>query len=299
VKGHAWVGFLVGWVPLTTYGGDVTLACLMTRIGVLYRPHVERAKVLAQSIQAQLTHHGVPSWLGSAWNETDAMRQMPGTTLVIGIGGDGTLLHCARVTAACGIPVLGVKLGQLGFITELNESDVECLLPRVLSGEGWIEERTMLRVAVGTERLLALNDAVVRCTAVRLIDVAFEVDHEHVTTYRADGVIVATATGSTAYSLAAGGPVLVPEATDMVVQSVCSHIGLRHALVLPRHAVISLRVDRQDGIVLSLDGQIERELHHNEQVVVTASEHKARFLRLRPATYFLGTLHEKLGGTRT
>jgi len=271
----------------------------MTRIGVLYRPHVDRARVLAESIQAQLTTHGVSSWLGSAWDEQDAGRQLEGTDLVIGIGGDGTLLHCARVTAPRGVPVLGVKLGKLGFITEVHEHEVPDALARIIKGEGRIEDRTMLEARVGDEVLSGLNDAVVRCTAVRLIAVDLEVGGKPVTTYRADGVIVATATGSTAYSLAAGGPVLLPNATDLVVQPVCSHIGLRHALVLPGDATIGLRVDGRDGVVLSIDGQIERPLRARDEVKVTASAHKARFLRLRPPSYFLGTLHERLGGTRT
>ena len=271
----------------------------MTRIGVLYRPHVERAKVLAESIQAQLTAHGASSWLGSAWDEQDAARKMEGTALVIGIGGDGTLLHCARVTALCGVPVLGVKLGKLGFITEIHEHEVSAALARVMKGEGRVEERTMLEARVGSEVLPGLNDAVVRCTAVRLIAVDLEVGGQPVTTYRADGVIVATATGSTGYSLAAGGPVLMPHATDLVVQPICSHIGLRHGLVLPGDSSIGLRVDGRDGVVLSIDGQIERPLRAGDEVQVTASSHRARFLRLRPPSYFLGSLHEKLGGTRT
>ena len=271
----------------------------MTRIGVLCRPHVERAKVLAESIQAQLTTRGISSWFGSAWDEPDALQKLPGTDLVIGIGGDGTILHCARVTAPLGVPVLGVKLGKLGFITEVSELEVEGLLPQVLAGEGWVEERAMLTATVGGETLLALNDAVVRCTSVRLVDITFEVGDDPVTTFRADGVIVATATGSTAYSLAAGGPVLVPEATDMVVQPICSHIGLRHALVLPRGAVVGLTVAGRHAVVLSVDGQIERPLHCGERVTITTSEHKARFLRLRRRSYFFASLYEKLGGKRT
>jgi NAD+ kinase len=284
---------------LTTYRPDATLACLMTRIGILYRPHVERAEALAHSIQSQLSTRGSSSWLCSAWDEAAATPRMCDTDLVIGIGGDGTLLHCARVTAPCSVPVFGVKLGQLGFITEINEHEVASLLPRVLAGDGWVEQRTMLEASVNGETLLGLNDAVVRCTGVRLVDITFTVNDEMVTTYRADGVIVATATGSTAYSLAAGGPVLVPESTDMVVQPVCSHIGLRHALVLPAETTIGLSASGHDGVVLSVDGQVERPLHTNERVTVTTSRHRARFLRLRPRTYFLGSLHEKLGGTRT
>jgi len=271
----------------------------MTRIGVLCRPNVERAKALAESIQTQLIGRGIPSWLGSAWDERDATQRLPGTDLVIGIGGDGTILHCARVTAPCGIPVLGVNLGKLGFITEVSELEIGALLPRVLAGEGWVEERAMLAATIQGETLLGLNDAVVRCTAVRLVDITFEVGGEAVTTYRADGVIVATATGSTAYSLAAGGPVLVPESSDIVVQPICSHIGLRHALVLPRDSVVRLTVNGRDGVVLSIDGQTERALNSGEQVTITTSEHKARFLRLRRRTYFFASLHEKLGGKRT
>ena len=114
----------------------------MTLIGVLYRPFVEQAQALAQSIQSQLTKHGISSWMGSAWDEEDAALRLPGTDLVIGIGGDGTILHCARVTAPSGIPVLGVKLGQLGFITEISENQVEATASarhsrrRVGRGEG-------------------------------------------------------------------------------------------------------------------------------------------------------------------
>jgi NAD+ kinase len=93
----------------------------MTRIGILYRPYVERAQVLAESIQSHLSRVGVATWLGSAWDDEDAARRMDGTDLVVGIGGDGTILHCARVTAGGGIPVLGIKLGQLCFITEVGE----------------------------------------------------------------------------------------------------------------------------------------------------------------------------------
>ncbi len=271
----------------------------MTRIGILYRPYVERAKLLAESIQAQLTSHGITSWLGSAWNEGDAAQRLDGTDLVIGIGGDGSILHCARVTAPSGVPVLGVKLGQLGFITAVSDHEIEGLLPHVIRGDGWIEERTMLQTTYGSETYLALNDAVVRCTAVRLVDVALEIDGERVTTYRADGIIVSSATGSTAYSLAAGGPVLMPESTDIVIQPICSHLGLRHAIVLPAETVIALSIDGREGVVLSIDGQIERLLQSTFRLTVTTSPHKARFLRLRPRTYFYASLHEKLGGTRT
>ena len=157
----------------------------------------------------------------------------------------------------------------------------------------------MLCATLGRKQFLALNDEVVRCTAVRLINVALDVGGEPVTTYRADGVIVATATGSTGYSFAAGGPVLLPEAREIVVQPISSHIGLSQALLLPGDTTVGLLVEGRDGAVLSLDGQVDCSLSSGQRVEVMTSEHKARFLRLRPRTYFYGSLQEKLGGTRT
>ncbi|MFC2008805.1 NAD(+)/NADH kinase [Chloroflexota bacterium] len=284
---------------MTTYRADATLPCPMNRVGVLHRPHVKRARELAEKLQALLVDRGIATWLGSAWDDDAARNAMEGTDLIVGIGGDGSLLHCARVSAQFGTPVLGVKLGQLGFITEVGEDGALEALGRVLDGEGWIEERTMLQARVGNDTYLGLNDAVVRCTAVRLIAVECEVDGAPVTTYRADGVIVATATGSTGYSLAAGGPVLLPEADGMVVQPISSHLGLSHSLVLPRSVTISLRVNGRDGVVLSIDGQIDRPLSSGEQVLVSTSEYRARFLRLRPNNYFYQSLHQKLGGNGT
>lgn len=269
----------------------------MRQIGILHRPQLARAEALAQSVKSYLSQRGIAAWVCSAWNETDATASMGDTDLIVSIGGDGTILHCARMSAPYGIPILGVKLGQLGFITEFNDTELESFLPRALAGEGWIEERAMLRSTVNGESLIALNDAVVRCTRVRLVDITLEVGQQRVTTYRADGVIVATATGSTAYSLAAGGPILMPEATNLLVQPVCSHLGLHHGLVLPGDTIISLIVDRHDGVVLSLDGQMERPLHSGARVTITTSEFKARFLRLQSQTNFLASLHNKLGGT--
>ena len=281
---------------MTTYGANATLPCPMNRVGILYRPHVKRARELAEQLQTLLVDRDIATWLGSAWDDDAARDAMNGTDLVVGIGGDGSLLHCARVTAPFGIPVLGVKLGQLGFITEVGENGAVEAMSRVLDGEGWIEERTVLQARAGNDTYLGLNDAVLRCTAVRLIAVECEVDGAPLTTYRADGVIVATATGSTGYCLAAGGPVLLPEADGMVVQPISSHLGLGHALVLPHNATISLRVNGRDGVVLSIDGQIDRPLTSGEHVLVSTSEHRARFLRLRPNNYFYQSLHEKLGG---
>ncbi|MFW6056714.1 MAG: NAD(+)/NADH kinase [Chloroflexota bacterium] len=281
---------------MTTYRPGATLASLMKRLGILYRPHVERAYRLATSVQHIVESAGLQSWLCSAWDESESAKLAPGSDLLVSIGGDGTLLHAARVSAPMAIPVLGLNLGKLGFITESEESAVDSTIASVLSGDGWVEERTMLSASVGGHDFLALNDAVVRCTAVRLANVTLHLDGHRVTTYRADGVIVATATGSTGYSLAAGGPILMPESCSMVVQPISSHLGLDRALVVPAKTRVELEVESRDGVVLSLDGQIDRPLFPGETVAISSSHLKARFLRLQPHTYFYDSIRKKLGG---
>jgi NAD+ kinase len=268
----------------------------MNRLGILYRPHVERAYRLATSVQYTVEAAGLQTWICSAWDEAESARLVPETDLLVSIGGDGTILHAARVSAPAGIPILGFNLGKLGFITESEESTVEDTIASVLRGDGWIEERTMLEASVAGRTFLALNDAVVRCTAVRLANVTLHLDGHRVTTYRADGVIVATATGSTGYSLAAGGPILMPESSDMVIQPISSHLGLDRALVVPGGTSVELEVEARDGVVLSLDGQVDWPLSSGEIVAVTCGRFTSRFLRLQPRTYFYDSIRKKLGG---
>ncbi|HHE41074.1 MAG TPA: NAD(+)/NADH kinase [Dehalococcoidia bacterium] len=284
---------------MTTYRADATLACLMNRLGILYRPHVERAHHLATYVRHIAEAAGLQTWLCSAWDEAESSHMIAGTDLLVSIGGDGTILHAARVSAPCSVPVLGLNLGKLGFITESEESAVERTIARVLNGEGWTEERTMLSARLGGEEFLALNDAVIRCTAVRLANITLHLNGQSVTTYRADGVIVATATGSTGYSLAAGGPILMPESTDLVIQPISSHLGLDRALVVAGQTEVELALEARDGIVLSLDGQVDRPVHSCETVKVTSSHLKALFLRLQPRTYFYDSIRKKLGGNPT
>lgn len=271
----------------------------MNRFGILYRPNVERASRLATRLERMLESRGLQSWTCSAWDEAESVQMMVGTDLIVSIGGDGTMLHAARVSAPAEVPVLGLNLGKLGFITESEENAAEATIVQVIEGHGWLEERAMLAATTDGQDFLALNDAVVRCGAVRLANVTLCIDGYRVTTYRADGVIVATATGSTGYSLAAGGPILLPQSTDMVIQPISSHLGLDRALVVPGGARIDLNVEARDGVVFSIDGQIDRVLNHGETVKITTSHLKARFLRLQPSTYFYDSICKKLGGNAT
>ena len=268
----------------------------MKRIGILYHPLREKARDLSQRLEEFLSSRGVSSWRCSAWDEDKAKPQVAGTELILSIGGDGTILHSARIVASLSVPILGINLGRLGFITEIDGDEALSHLPGLLEGAGWIEERSMLEAQVADKSFHALNDVVLHSVAVRLVNIKAEVDGTAITTYRADGLIVATATGSTSYALASGGPILHPQSREIVLQPVSCHLGLSHALVLPPQSIVDLKVAPREKVVLSIDGQIELPLSDGQNVRVKLSPYTARFLRIHEPTYFYSSLWQKLGG---
>jgi len=251
---------------------------------------------LAIKIKELLSAHEVSSWQCSAWDEDKAKPQVAGSDLILSIGGDGTILHAARTVAPLAVPILGINLGRLGFITELNGDEVLSNLPNLLAGDGWVEERAMIEAQSKSKSLHALNDAVVRSTAVSLIDIRVEIDSEILATYRADGIIMATATGSTGYSLAAGGPILQPQSREIILKPISCHLGLSHALVLPPQSMVDLKVASGDNAVLSLDGQVDLPLVGEQNVSIKLSPYVTRFLRFHKPTYFYSSLWQKLRG---
>ena len=270
----------------------------MKRIGILYHPLREKARDLAEKLEEFLSSRGVSSWRCSAWDEDKAKPRVAGTELILSIGGDGTILHAARIVIPLSVPILGINLGRLGFITEIDGNDALSDLPDLLEGKGWIEERAMLEAKVADQTFHALNDVVLRSVAVRLINIAAKIDGTVLTTYRADGVIVATATGSTSYSLASGGPILHPQSKEIVIQPVSCHLGLSYALILPPQSTVDLKIARGEKAILSIDGQVELSLSDGQNIRVKLSPHVARFLRIHEPAYFYSSLWQKLGGRR-
>ncbi|UCG82846.1 MAG: NAD(+)/NADH kinase, partial [Dehalococcoidia bacterium] len=189
------------------------------RVGILFQPKIQAAGNLAGELEKAVKDLGGSAWVCSAWDEEKAAEQVDGTELVICLGGDGTMLRAARIVNQSSVPIMGVNLGRIGFMTELSAEEALEQVPALIEGEGWIEERVMLAaelVSADTSPLYGLNDVLVaRGERCRLIRVRASVDGEFVTTYKCDGVIVATATGSTGYSLAAGGPILHPQAKEI------------------------------------------------------------------------------------
>jgi NAD+ kinase len=278
---------------------------VMNKIGVLYHPKIESACTLAKKLQEFLASKGVSVWLCSAWDGEEARAHLDDTDLILSVGGDGTILRAAQAVVPGLTPITGINLGKLGFMTELSADEAMDKLPVLLAGEGWIDERAMLEaelVATGQEgepsrMFYALNDVVVARGAIaRVVYVEASIDGEPLTTYKGDGVIVATATGSTGYSLSAGGPILYPQAKEFLLLPILPHLSLAYPMVLPSTAVVKLRVATAHQATLSIDGHINLPLPTGTTITVKHSANKARFLRIHSEAFFYSSLEQRLKG---
>jgi len=279
---------------------------LIKKIGILYHPMLEATLVKARELTAFLNSAGIATWSCSAWETEKALDNLDGTDLLLTAGGDGTILRAAQVALQKQIPITGINMGKLGFLTEFKADEALEMLPELLAGKGWIDERSMLEAQLQPSGegcppgvLYALNDVVLARGAIaKLIQVEAGVNGKPLTTYRADGVILATATGSTGYALAAGGPVLYPQSPDLLLIPIVSHLGLDYSLVLPPSSVVTLQLVTTNQATLSIDGHMNIPVSNGALITVKASSLKTRFLRLRQRHYFFNILQEKLRGKR-
>jgi len=268
------------------------------RIAITYNPGLMTGRELALQLRDDVIGLGREAWI--AEDDEDAAG-FSGADLVICLGGDGTVLHSARLLIGTYAVILGVNMGRLGFLTELDGHEVRERLPEVLSGAGRIEERTLLNCTVEAqgETYPALNDAVIgRATLSRAIQLAVDVEGIRIADYRCDGVIVASATGSTAYALSVGGPILAPESSDIIVVPVAPHLAAQHAVVLPRTETVRVTLEPGQEAVLSVDGQHDITLVEGDAVTVSVSDERARFLRLKPRSEFYVRMAAQLGWHR-
>ncbi len=273
------------------------------QVAVLYHPKKPESLPLAEQIALALEDHGCTPWVVSGWEEAEIVSRAHQLDLLITLGGDGSMLRAARMGARFKLPIIGVKLGRLGFLAEIQPEAWQAPLAQLLGGAYWLEERMMLDVVVqhnaGSEphnhHYEALNDVVVsRGNLARMVRIATSLDEGYITTYAADGVIVATATGCTGYALAAGGPILPPELKNILLVPIAPHLSLDRALVLSQGATVHLQVYTDHQAILTVDGQFEVNLVSEDTVVVTASKSVAHFVRLRNRNYFYRTLMERL-----
>ncbi|MFB0559338.1 MAG: NAD(+)/NADH kinase [Dehalococcoidales bacterium] len=275
----------------------------MKRVGILYHPMIKAAYTLAKELEKSLASSGISVWLCSAWEGEKARAQVNGTDLILSIGGDGTILRAAQAVVPEMTYITGINLGKLGFMTELSADEALAKLPALLAGEGWIDERAMLEAELSlpdkgpSSMFYALNDVVVaRGAMARVVYIEATIDGEPLTTYKADGVITATATGSTGYSLAAGGSILHPQAKEFLLLPILPHLSSAYALVLPPTAVVKLSISTAHQATLSIDGHINLPLSNGATITVKHSPTVARFLRIHPETSFYSTLEQRLKG---
>ncbi len=272
----------------------------ISSVGIVYLQTNPAACALAESLSSRLRADGLRVWSRASRAEGDLEAQLRETELALVLGGDGTILSVARACAKLALPILGINFGRVGFLSELEPAEVEEQLPHYLNGDYWIDERSMLQaeVEVGGKRhtFAALNDIVlVRGSEPRVIRIKVWLDGHFYSTTVADGIIVSTATGSTAYNLAAGGPILYPQVRSNVLTPIAPHLVADRSLVLEPGATVTLELQPgTEHAVLSADGQLNLHVAPGAQVMVGTNQHVTRFLRRRPPTYFYRILSAKL-----
>jgi len=264
------------------------------RVGIVHK---------VTSAEASETAHFVERFLVSKGVEvvTDELEAGRAADLVVVLGGDGTLIHAASLLEGRPVPILGVNMGSLGFMTEVPQTELYAALDQVLAGKAQVSERMKLRVHLhkggASERALdseVLNDVVIAKSALsRMAELHTRCSGEHVTTYRADGVIVATPTGSTAYSLAANGPIMYPTMRGVIIAPICPHTLTQRPLVVPDDESIDIVLTNDTEVYLTLDGQKGQPLEKGDRVQVKQSYNRVLLVR-NPNLDFFGILRAKL-----
>jgi NAD+ kinase len=280
---------------------DIKQVTVLKKVGILYHPKVKATGVKARELEKIIKKKGISVWTCSSWDRERAEELLEGTDLLLTVGGDGTVLRAAQIAISRNIPVSGINLGKLGFMTEIDADEAPEKLPALLGEKGWLDERAMLQVEIktdGTPRVYhALNDIVVaRGEIARLIRIKVSVDGQRLAIYKTDGLVLATATGSTGYAMAAGGPIMHPQSRDFLMVPISPHLSMDKPLVLPEKAEVALCLDTYHAATLSVDGHINLPLSGGDTLAVKHSPHTTRFWRIRPRDYFYNILEEKLRG---
>ncbi len=269
-------------------------------VSILFNPVAPGAQDLMTSISQLLRQRGIAADSCEIEHHSEAIACIGGTDLIVTLGGDGTLLRAAHFAAEPGIPILGINLGKLGFLCDMGPDQVLEHLPFYLDGQAQIEERLMIHASHrrGADVLGsgdALNDVVLgHASIASLVRVHASINGNLLTTFAADGVIVATPSGSTAYSFAAGGPIVHPADQHMLLTPISPHKPRFGSFVAPASAVIQLELETAVPAVLSIDGGPETSVQSGDVVEVRESPHKTRLLRRDSERYFFQALRSTL-----
>ena len=269
----------------------------MKKFYVITNKTKDKSLKITYQIKAYLEKQGMNCFLAV---ENDEIPKDLDCILVL--GGDGTLIRAARELYMANVPILGINMGTLGYLTEAEVSNIETSLNQLICGEVQIEERMMLKGNVRDEvKDVALNDIILtRSGAVRIIEFNIYVNGEFLNTYRADGIIISTPTGSTAYNLSAGGPIIEPTADMILITPICSHALHGRSIVLSSKDTIEIEIGNgRDGgmeqACVSFDGEHNCDVFTGDRIVVRKAEEKTKLLKLSKVS-FLETLREKMKG---
>jgi len=270
-------------------------------IGIIYKRSFELARQEAQKLENWLKGKGLAVFSEevSGGENLNSHQDTPSNfpkdmdALVV-LGGDGTLLGAARTVGQYGIPILGVNIGALGFLTEIPLKRLYPAVEMMLQGRLEVESRLMLETRVLRDkseicRFLVLNDVVINKGALaRIIDLDVHINEQFLTTFRSDGLIISTPTGSTAYNLSAGGPILYPTLTNFVVTPICPFSLTNRPIILPDSDTVSIGMGKEseEKVSLTFDGQVGFDFSYGDRVVINKSKNKIKLIKSPDQTYF-------------
>lgn len=272
----------------------------MKTIGILTKPKFPDIKHILKDLVAWLRERQKEVVLDG---QTAALIGEPATyqktqiatmaDMVLVLGGDGTMLNAARLVEERSVPILGVNMGGLGFLTEISLDHLYSTLDKVFAQEFSIEERLMLRARIHRRgehvaQATVLNDVVIsKGTLARMIETRISINGQFVTSLRGDGLIVSTPTGSTAYSLSAGGPIINPSVQALILTPICPHTLTHRPLLIPSNVSLeAVLTSRDEGAMATFDGQVGVAITQGDTVAVSVSEHRTRLIRLPDRSYY-------------
>ena len=273
----------------------------MNTIGILYQNRIPGSEQVADEISEWLEGKGIQTWVGTGRPDGLIDEKAADLDLLVVLGGDGTTLRAARMMEDYDTPIFGINMGRVGFLSEAQPDEWPEKLQSVLDGNFWIERRLRMQANLLRDGQLiapftALNEVVIgRGAQARVIRLYLRVDGDLVTTYVADALIVSTPTGSTAYAMAAGGPLMPPQLQNFVVVPVAAHLSLNRALVLHEEAEITIRVEMDHEAYLTADGQLSSPVEDGDRVTITKHPQPIYFARVESSGYFYRRLMRRLG----